>query len=120
MFTLPRTAIFPVAGRGTRMLPATRAMPKELLPVLDRPLLDFAVDEAVDAGIRRLVFVTHPDKAEIRRYITRRPDLPSDLDIVFVEQDEARGLGSHYSSYLRELFDALFLAINYDFVPNFN
>ena len=53
-----RTAVFPVAGLGTRMLPATRAVPKEMLPVVDRPLVQYAVEEAIAAGIRDLVFVT--------------------------------------------------------------
>ncbi|MEO1796313.1 MAG: UTP--glucose-1-phosphate uridylyltransferase [Pseudomonadota bacterium] len=64
-----RTAIFPVAGMGTRFLPATKATPKELLPVLDTPLIQYAINEARDAGIERLVFVTHPDKAAIERHV---------------------------------------------------
>ncbi|NIY99563.1 UTP--glucose-1-phosphate uridylyltransferase, partial [Salipiger sp. HF18] len=64
-----RTAIFPVAGLGTRFLPATKATPKELLPVLDRPLLQFAIDEAREAGIERMVFVSHPSKSAIERYV---------------------------------------------------
>ncbi|EAU45350.1 UTP--glucose-1-phosphate uridylyltransferase [Salipiger bermudensis] len=64
-----RTAIFPVAGLGTRFLPATKATPKELLPVLDRPLLQFAMDEARAAGIERMVFVSHPSKGAIERYV---------------------------------------------------
>jgi UTP--glucose-1-phosphate uridylyltransferase len=53
-----KTAVFPVGGQGTRFLPATKAMPKEMLPVVDKPLLQYAVDEAIAAGIERLVFVT--------------------------------------------------------------
>ncbi|HEV7291399.1 MAG TPA: sugar phosphate nucleotidyltransferase, partial [Devosia sp.] len=53
-----RTAVFPVAGLGTRFLPATKAMPKEMLTVVDRPLIQYAVDEAREAGIEHLVFVT--------------------------------------------------------------
>jgi len=64
-----RTAIFPVAGLGTRFLPATKATPKELLPVIDTPLIQYAIDEAQAAGIERMVFVSHPSKAAIERYV---------------------------------------------------
>ena len=53
-----RTAVFPVAGLGTRFLPATKSIPKELLPIVDRPLIQYAVDEAREAGIDNFVFVT--------------------------------------------------------------
>ncbi len=65
-----RTAIFPVAGLGTRFLPATKSTPKELLPVLDQPLIQFAIDEAREAGIERMIFVSHPSKDAIERYVT--------------------------------------------------
>jgi UTP--glucose-1-phosphate uridylyltransferase len=71
----PRTAILPVAGLGTRLLPATKAVPKELLPVFDTPLLQFAIDEAVAAGIERIVLVSHPDKRGLRRYLEEDADL---------------------------------------------
>ncbi len=60
-----RTAVFPVAGMGTRFLPATKAIPKEMLPIIDRPLIQYAVDEARDAGIEQLVFVTGRGKTAI-------------------------------------------------------
>ena len=53
-----RKAVFPVAGLGTRFLPATKAIPKEMLPVVDRPLIQYAVDEAREAGIEQMIFVT--------------------------------------------------------------
>ena len=53
-----RKAIFPVAGLGTRFLPATKSVPKELLPIVDRPLIQYAVDEAREAGIETMIFVT--------------------------------------------------------------
>ncbi|RYD87333.1 MAG: UTP--glucose-1-phosphate uridylyltransferase, partial [Sphingomonadales bacterium] len=59
------TAVFPVAGRGTRFLPATKASAKEMLPVVDKPLIQYAVEEAVQAGARRLVFVTGASKRAI-------------------------------------------------------
>lgn len=61
-----RTAIFPVAGLGTRFIPATKATPKELLPVIDTPLIQFAIDEALAAGIERLIFVSHPPQIRDR------------------------------------------------------
>ncbi|WP_085790870.1 UTP--glucose-1-phosphate uridylyltransferase [Roseivivax jejudonensis] len=74
-----RTAIFPVAGLGTRFLPATKSTPKELLPVLDQPLIQFAIDEARAAGIERMVFVSHPSKSAIERYVTEDAALESTL-----------------------------------------
>jgi len=60
-----RKAVFPVAGLGTRFLPATKAIPKELLPIVDRPLIQYAVDEAIEAGIEELIFVTGRGKVAI-------------------------------------------------------
>ena len=59
-----RTAVFPVAGRGTRFLPATKASPKEMLPIVDKPLIQYAVEEALSAGATQLVFVTGTRLAE--------------------------------------------------------
>ena len=53
-----RKAVFPVAGLGTRFLPATKALPKEMLPIVDKPLIQYAVEEAYEAGIRHMIFVT--------------------------------------------------------------
>jgi UTP--glucose-1-phosphate uridylyltransferase len=55
-----KKAILPVAGFGTRFLPATKAIPKEMLPIIDKPLIEYAVEEAVDAGIEEIIFVTKP------------------------------------------------------------
>ena len=74
-----RTAIFPVAGMGTRFLPATKATPKELLPVLDTPLIQYAIDEARDAGVERMVFVSPPAKAAIERHVMQDPALCASL-----------------------------------------
>ena len=60
-----RKAVFPVAGMGTRFLPATKAVPKELLPVVDRPLIQYAVDEALEAGIETMIFVNGRGKGAI-------------------------------------------------------
>ena len=92
-----RTAIFPVAGLGTRFLPATKSTPKELLPVLDRPLLQFAIDEARAAGIERMVFVSHPSKGAIENYVRADRELEETLrargkdDLADMLQDNALG-----------------------------
>ncbi len=70
-----RTAIFPVAGLGTRFLPATKAMPKEMLPVVDRPLIQHVVDEAREAGIEHFIFVTGRNKGVIEDHFDRQFEL---------------------------------------------
>jgi UTP-glucose-1-phosphate uridylyltransferase len=110
-----RTAIFPVAGLGTRFLPATKATPKELLPVLDTPLIQYAIDEVRAAGIERMIFVSHPSKSAIQRHVMDdvrlrnqlksrgKADLATTLqdaalsepedDVVFTMQEQPLGLG---------------------------
>ncbi|MFJ3464165.1 UTP--glucose-1-phosphate uridylyltransferase GalU [Achromobacter spanius] len=75
-----RKAVFPVAGLGTRFLPATKAMPKEMLPIVDRPLIQYAVEEAVAAGITELIFVTGRNKRAIEDHFDRVPELEYDLE----------------------------------------
>lgn len=108
-----RKAVFPVAGLGTRFLPATKTVPKEMLPIVDRPLIQYAVDEAIEAGCDTLIFVTNRHKHAIGDYFDkayeledrleaagkhellekiRRP-LPDGVRAIFVTQPEARGLG---------------------------
>ncbi|TIL78246.1 MAG: UTP--glucose-1-phosphate uridylyltransferase, partial [Mesorhizobium sp.] len=70
-----RKAVIPVAGLGTRFLPATKSMPKEMLPVVDRPVVQYAVDEAFEAGIEHIVFVTGRNKAVIEDYFDLHPEL---------------------------------------------
>jgi UTP--glucose-1-phosphate uridylyltransferase len=106
-------AVFPVAGLGTRFLPATKASPKEMLPIVDKPLIQYAVEEAVAAGIDTMVFITgrskraipdHFDKAyELEKELEAkgkvetlnliRNILPSHVSCVFIRQSEALGLG---------------------------
>jgi UTP--glucose-1-phosphate uridylyltransferase len=108
-----RTAVFPVAGRGTRFLPATKAMPKEMLPVVDKPLVQYAVEEAIAAGVTRLVFVTGSSKRAIEDHFDRdaelerslsttgkqelldvvRAILPAGVSCVYIRQGEPLGLG---------------------------
>lgn len=75
-----RTAVFPVAGLGTRFLPATKAMPKEMLTVVDRPLIQYAVDEAREAGIEHFVFVTGRNKSVIEDHFDRQYELEATLE----------------------------------------
>lgn len=74
-----RTAVFPVAGLGTRFLPATKASPKEMLPIVDKPLIQYAVEEAIEAGIDRLVFVTSSSKRAIEDHFDKNYELESEL-----------------------------------------
>ena len=75
-----KTAIFPVAGLGTRFLPATKAMPKEMLPVVDKPLIQYAVEEAYAAGIRHMVFVTGRNKRAIEDHFDTAYELENELE----------------------------------------
>lgn len=108
-----RKAVFPVAGFGTRFLPATKSMPKELLPVVDKPLIQYAAEEAVRAGIDTLIFVTGRHKRAIEDHFDSNPELetalrskgkheqaamvrnilPEGVECVFVRQPEQLGLG---------------------------
>src|SRR5262245_28784301 len=74
-----RKAVFPVAGLGTRFLPATKAMPKEMLPVVDRPLIQHVVDEAREAGIEHFIFVTGRNKGVIEDHFDRQYELEETL-----------------------------------------
>ncbi|RTL55642.1 MAG: UTP--glucose-1-phosphate uridylyltransferase, partial [Rhodocyclaceae bacterium] len=73
-------AVFPVAGMGTRFLPATKASPKEMLPVVDKPLIQYAVEEAVAAGITDMIFVTGRSKRAIEDHFDKAYELESELE----------------------------------------
>ncbi|MDN5843052.1 MAG: UTP--glucose-1-phosphate uridylyltransferase GalU [Alcaligenaceae bacterium] len=81
-----RKAVFPVAGLGTRFLPATKAMPKEMLPIVDKPLIQYAVEEAIAAGITELIFITGRNKRAIEDHFDRAPELEAEL----AAQDKSR------------------------------
>src|ERR1700749_566463 len=81
MTTRVRKAVFPVAGLGTRFLPATKAMPKEMLTVFDRPLIQYAVDEAREAGIEHFVFVTGRNKSVIEDHFDKQYELEHTLEV---------------------------------------
>jgi UTP--glucose-1-phosphate uridylyltransferase len=106
-------AIFPVAGLGTRFLPATKAQPKEMLPVVDKPLIQYAVEEAYDAGIRQMIFVNGRNKRAIPDHFDTAYELeseleasgkrellelvqsikPDDMECIYIRQPKALGLG---------------------------
>ena len=90
-----RTAVFPVAGLGTRFLPATKALPKEMLTVVDRPLIQYAVDEAREAGIEHFVFVTGRNKGVIEDHFDKQFELEHTL--------ESRGKSEALDELQREL-----------------
>src|ERR1700704_5378271 len=110
---LVNKAIFPVAGLGTRFLPATKVLPKEMLPVVDKPLVQYAVEEAYAAGVREMIFVTSRHKRAIEDHFDRTFELedalekagkaellaavrgvkPDDMECVFVRPPQALGLG---------------------------
>ena len=111
--TTVRKAVFPVAGLGTRFLPATKASPKEMLPVVDKPLIQYAVEEAYAAGIRHMIFVTGRSKRAIEDHFDTAYELenelenagkqamldvvrsvsPDDMNCLFVRQPRSLGLG---------------------------
>ena len=106
-------AVLPVAGLGTRMLPATKAIPKEMLPLVDKPLIQYVVNEAVAAGIKEIVLVTHASKnsienhfdtsfeleatleARVKRSLLEevRSIVPTDVTVISVRQSAPLGLG---------------------------
>jgi UTP--glucose-1-phosphate uridylyltransferase len=108
-----RKAVFPVAGLGTRFLPATKAMPKELMPIIDKPLIQYAVEEAIQAGIDTLIFITGRNKRAIEDHFDNNSELefalrkkgkdlqadmvrnivPNHVQCIFVRQPEQLGLG---------------------------
>ncbi len=113
MMSIIRKAVFPVAGLGTRFLPATKANPKEMLPIVDKPLIQYAVEEAVAAGVDKLIFITSSAKRAIEDHFDKNYELESELEkkgkqqlleivrsvvpdgasCIYVRQPEALGLG---------------------------
>ena len=77
-----KTAVFPVGGMGTRFLPATKASPKEMLPIVDKPIIQYVVEEAIEAGVEQLIFVTSQTKRAIEDYFDTNYELESRLEMV--------------------------------------
>ena len=108
-----KKAVLPVAGLGTRFLPASKATPKEMLPIIDKPLVQYAVEEAIEIGIEEIIFITSPSKYSIKKHFDfnqaidnklrnsgkdklaelANPDIFHEIDFKYVNQDEQKGLG---------------------------
>ena len=108
-----KKAVLPVAGLGTRFLPATKGIPKEMLPIVDKPLLQYAVEEAIGIGVEEIIFITSPEKYAIKRHFEKdegllkrlvksgksdlvekvNPEIFSKVKFHYVNQDEQNGLG---------------------------
>jgi UTP--glucose-1-phosphate uridylyltransferase len=101
-----RTAVFPVAGRGTRFLPATKASPKEMLPIVDKPLIQYAAEEALAAGVDKLVFITGYAKRAIEDHFDADHELEKELEVQGKRDllDAVRGIVPSYASciYIRQ------------------
>jgi UTP--glucose-1-phosphate uridylyltransferase len=101
-----KTVVFPVAGRGTRFLPVTKASPKEMLPVVDKPLIQYAVDEALSAGADTLVFITGSSKRAIEDHFDSNPELEAVLQAQGKQDllDTLRGILPSWAScvYIRQ------------------
>src|SRR5437763_8145561 len=94
-------AVIPVAGMGTRFLPATKAVPKELLPVVDRPALQYIVEEAARAGLPEVLMVTGRNKSTIEDFFDRMPELETALE---AKGDRARLDAVHESTDVAQVF----------------
>ena len=108
-----KKAVLPVAGLGTRFLPASKATPKEMLPIIDKPLVQYAVEEAIEIGIEEIIFITSPSKYSIKKHFDlnqaidnklrnsgkenlaelANPNIFHEIDFRYVNQDEQKGLG---------------------------
>ena len=108
-----KKAVLPVAGLGTRFLPASKATPKEMLPIIDKPLVQYAVEEAIEIGIEEIIFIISPSKYSIKKHFDfnqeidnklrsvgkvnfaelANPDIFQGIDFKYVNQDEQKGLG---------------------------
>src|ERR1700689_157368 len=101
-----KTVVFPVAGRGTRFLPITKASPKEMLPIVDKPLIQYAVDEALSAGADTLVFITGSSKRAIEDHFDSNPELEAVLQAQGKQEllDTLRGILPSWAScvYIRQ------------------
>ena len=124
-------AILPVAGFGTRFLPATKATPKEMLPIIDKPLVQYAVEEAALVGIKEIIFITNHTKASIERHFSKssqleeklissnkkhhlkkiNPDILQDLTFTYINQEDQLGLGHAISLAKDEINDEPFAVL---------
>ena len=108
-----KKAVLPVAGLGTRFIPASKATPKEMLPIIDKPLVQYAVEEAISIGIKEIIFITSPEKNSIKKHFNKNeeiekrliksgkreiakklnPEIFSDVTFFYINQETQNGLG---------------------------
>jgi len=108
-----KTAVLPVAGFGTRFLPASKAIPKEMLPIIDKPLIQYAVEEAINIGVDEIIFITNPEKYSIKKHFDKNinfedrlkisgkheiikrlnPEIFSGIKFHYIDQKDQNGLG---------------------------
>ena len=108
-----KIAVLPVAGLGTRFLPASKAIPKEMLPIIDKPLIQYAVEEAINIGVDEIIFITSPEKYSIKKHFDKNinfedrlknsgkagmikklnPEIFSEIKFHYIDQKEQKGLG---------------------------
>ena len=98
-----RKAVFPVAGLGTRFLPATKSIPKEMLPIVDKPLIQYAVDEAVEAGIDTIIFVTSHKKGAILDHFDPDAELEALLEQILVQQEQKQAIEQKVNQALKAI-----------------
>ena len=99
-----KKAVLPVAGFGTRFLPATKAIPKEMLPIIDKPLVQYAVEEAIDIGIEEIIFVISPTKYSIKKHFDKSLELEEKLN------------NSGKQEYVEKLNQGVFDAVKFHYV----
>jgi len=97
-------AVLPVAGFGTRFLPASKAIPKEMLPIIDKPIVQYAVEEAIEAGIKEIIFITSPEKYSIEKHFSKNEELSKKL------------LQSNKFEYLDKLNPKIFNNIKFHYI----
>ena len=113
-----KIAVLPVAGLGTRFLPASKAIPKEMLPIIDKPLIQYAVEEAINIGVDEIIFITSPEKYSIKKHFDKNinfedrlknsgkiemikklnPEIFSGIKFHYIDQKEPKRFGACHSS----------------------
>lgn len=99
-----RKAVLPVAGFGTRFLPASKAIPKEMLPIIDKPLIQYAVEEAINIGVNEIIFITSPEKYSIKKHFDKNMHFESRLKI------------SGKTEMIKKLNPAIFSGIKFHYI----